>query len=641
MRILLLTPPMTNLTSPYPATAYLAGYLGSIGVEVDQADWSLELACRLFSREGLERLHASVKSCASANRARKRPFVKNYASYRDTVDEVVGFLQGKNEKFEQRILSGRFLPEGRYLRQLFLGSKAASWAPRNLDDLEDHDRARVMASLYLLDLSEVVDLVNPGFKINSYAKMAASSSRFDDLLTVLEGEEGNLLHELVREMTVEGLHRYRPDVVGLSVPFPGSVAGALLIARAIRNLAPAVKVVMGGGYVNTYLRKLTDHRVFDYVDYITLDDGARPLACLLQFLAGKRGDDGLLRTYLSKGETVIYQSSPDEKDIPFAESATPVYSGLPLDSYLALLFSTNPAERRVWSRRWNSLILAHGCYWGKCAFCDTSLDYIKRYEPQRVDRLVEQIEDIASETRLDGFHFVDEAAPPSLLRSLSRRLLEKRTAISWWVNIRFERAFTPELARLMAEAGCIRVTAGLEVASDRLLGKMNKGVSVAQVARVARRFVDNGLLVHAYLMYGFPSETVQETIDSLEMVRQLFAAGCLHSAHWHRFEATEHSPIGRNPQEYGIELVEPDGEDEKVFGVFRRKHKDPAGIDHEAFGKGLWDALYAYQEQRYLERDVREWFEFTVPGTTVPKDYIENVLSGQEPVRLPPKTNPQ
>ena len=282
MKVLLVTPPMTNLTTPYPATAYLTGYLRSIGVEANQADWSLELACRLFSKQGLKRLRTNVRRYAHSNRIRRRYFLANYKRYRKTVEPVIRFLQGKDKSLEQRILSRKLLPEGRYLRQPFLGSKAASWTPRNLEALEDYDRARVMASLYLVDLGEVVDLVNPGFKLNSYAVGPAKCSCFDEMQTLLDGEKGSLLHELIMDMAAEEFEHYRPDVVGLTVPFPGSVAGALLVARAIKRVAPGIKIVLGGGYANTNLRELNEPRIFDSIDYITLDDGERPLACLLE-----------------------------------------------------------------------------------------------------------------------------------------------------------------------------------------------------------------------------------------------------------------------------------------------------------------------------------------------------------------------
>ncbi|VEB39725.1 bacteriocin maturation radical SAM protein 1 [Chromobacterium violaceum] len=215
----------------------------------------------------------------------------------------------------------------------------------------------------------------------------------------------------------------------------------------------------------------------------------------------------------------------------------------------------NPMHR-LWSDgRWNKLTIAHGCYWKKCSFCDVTLDYISRYETASAELLVDRIEAIIAETGQTGFHFVDEAAPPKMLKALAEELLRRKVSISWWGNIRFEKSFTPELAQLLAESGCIAISGGLEVASDRLLKLMKKGVSVEQVARVTHGFAEAGILVHAYLMYGFPTQTVQDTVDALEYVRQLFDHGCIQSGFFHRFACTVHSPVGQNPEEYGVKLV--------------------------------------------------------------------------------------
>jgi len=214
--------------------------------------------------------------------------------------------------------------------------------------------------------------------------------------------------------------------------------------------------------------------------------------------------------------------------------------------------------------------------------------------------------------------------------------------ISWWGNIRFEKTFTSELCRLLAEAGCVAVSGGLEVASDRLLDLMKKGVTVEQVARVTRAFTGAGIMVHAYLMYGFPTETVQDTVDALERVRQLFAAGCIQSAYWHRFAATAHSPIGLHPAQYGITLRPPR---RITFAHNDVEFDDPVGADHDHLGGGLRKALYNYMHGVGLDADVRTWFEprpaerrsgarqrrrrgvaSAVPATTVPPDLIERFL---------------
>ena len=428
------------------------------------------------------------------------------------------------------------------------------------------------------------------------------------------------------ELTVAALSRHQPDIVLLSVPFPGAVYGAFRIAQAIRERSPEVTLVLGGGYVNTELRELAESRVFDFFDHVTLDDGERPLLALIEAWQGLRPRDQLVRTFVREAGKVRYLNV-GEPDVPFAEVGTPTWDGLPLRRYLSLLDMLNPMHR-LWSDgRWNKLTVAHGCYWKKCSFCDISLDYISRYETANASVLVDRIDRIIDETGETGFHFVDEAAPPKALKAMAQELLRRGRQISWWGNIRFEKSFTPELCELLAESGCIAITGGLEVASDRLLTLMKKGVSVAQVAQVTRAFSDSGVLVHAYLMYGFPTQTVLDTVDSLEYVRQLFIEGCIQSGFFHRYTCTVHSPVGRDPAAYGVSLAP------MLKGDFARNDVnfiDPTGVDHDALGEALNAALYNYMHGVALDRDVREWFVPFVkkpPRATVPRDFVRRALN--------------
>jgi radical SAM superfamily enzyme YgiQ (UPF0313 family) len=382
---------------------------------------------------------------------------------------------------------------------------------------------------------------------------------------------------------------------------------------------------------------MNEPRVFDYFDFMTLDAGERPLLALIDHVQGGRPADRLVRTYTREHHYI----DTKEPDIPFSESGTPTYDGLPLNDYLSLLDMLNPMHR-LWSDgRWNKLTVAHGCYWKKCSFCDVNLDYISRYDLATTESLIGRIESLVRETGQTGFHFVDEAAPPKALKALARALLQRKLSISWWGNIRFEKSFDAGLCRLLAASGCIAVTGGLEVASDRLLKLMKKGVSVEQVARVTRAFSDAGILVHAYLMYGFPTQTVQDTVDSLEYVRQLFAAGCIQSGFFHRFTCTVHSPVGKHPAHYGVTLSPPL---EATFASNDVNFTDLTGIDHDVFGAGLKKALYNYMHGIGLDLDVHEWFEQrapvrgvgknarrraagAVPRTTVPANLIERALA--------------
>lgn len=603
MRILLLTPPLIQLNTPYPATAYLTGFLRSRGYDAVQADPAIELVCRLFSREGLSQIHSVLTERFAESVAPDSVhfFLSAYDDYSNTVEPVLRFLQGKDPSLAVRIAARNLIPEGP--RFLTLDEEVIDWA---FGALGVQDKARFLASLYLDDLADMVrEGVDSNFLLSRYGeKLAASQPTFDPLDQALRAEP-SLVDRLLSETTRDLVAHHRPDVIGLSVPFPGNVYGAFRIAQTVRQVSPQTKIILGGGYVNTELRSLSDTRVFDYVDFVTLDDGERPFECVLEHLKGQRPEMGLLRTFLKSDGKAQFISSKDEHDIPLKDTGTPTYDGLPLEKYLSVLELLNPMHR-LWSdARWNKATLAHGCYWKKCSFCDVTLDYIGRYDPASADLVIDRMLALIKETGQTGFHFVDEAAPPALLRALSTRLIERKVVASWWTNVRFDKNFTPELARLMADAGCIAVSGGLEVASDRLLKLMQKGVSVEQVAQVTRSFSEAGILVHAYLMYGFPTQTEQETIESLERVRQLFAAGCIQSAYWHRFSATIHSPVGKDPKKYGIELK---SLPKVTFASNDLPFDDPTGCDHDRLGYGLKKAVYNYMHGIGLDQDVRSWF---------------------------------
>lgn len=632
-RILSLIPPMTQLNTPYPSTAYLTGFLRSQGLDAVQDDLALKLVLALLSKQGLADIRADALAQPEEMRSASVNFFLDYFDrYQATVDRVIAFLQGADPTLAHRIAARGYLPEGPRFQALDVyddeGDDPLGWA---FGALGLQDRARHYATLYLNDLADVVrDAVDERFEFVRYAEsLAASQPTFEPLQKALLAEP-TLVDLYLDRLTVEAIEREKPNLVLLSVPFPGSVYAAFRMAQTIRRVAPHVRMVLGGGFVNTELRELSEPAVFDFVDFVTLDSGERPVLSIIEHLQGKRSSDRLVRTYLRDDTGQVRFIHWPEPDVAFADVGTPTWDGLPLNGYLSLLDMLNPMHR-LWSDgRWNKLTIAQGCYWKKCTFCDISLDYIGRYETASAELLVDRIEQIVAETGQTGFHFVDEAAPPKILKALAEELIRRKVQISWWGNIRFEKTFTPELVDLLAESGCIAVSGGLEVASDRLLKLMQKGVSVEQVAQVTHAFTEAGILVHAYLMYGFPTQTLQDTVDALEYVRQLFENGCIQSGFFHRFVCTVHSPVGMNPQDFGVELVPLPP---VSFGRNDVGFIDPTDVDHDLLGQGLKKAIYNYMHGIGLDIDVRDWFDLPpalpkkqVPKTTVPRQKIARAL---------------
>ena len=627
--MLSIIPPMTQLNTPYPSTAYLTGFLRSRGVAAVQEDLALALILELLSPAGLR----AVKTCIEALPQEQRTplvvaFRAQFERYHATIAPVLAFLQGRDATLAHRIATRSFLPEGPRFASLDVyvdehGGDPMAWA---FGALGVHDRARHLATLYLNDLADVLrDAVDPRFEFVRYGESLASSQPSFEPLAAALAAPMNLVDQTLHRLTLAAVERHAPTLVLLSVPFPGAVYAAFRIAQTIKAHDPSIVTALGGGFVNTELRELAEPRVFEHFDFVTLDAGERPLLALLEHLQGQRSAQRLVRTFTRPAGTGgVKYTNFAEADVPFADVGTPTWDGLPLDKYLSLLDMLNPMHR-LWSDgRWNKLTVAHGCYWKKCSFCDVSLDYISRYDAATAETLVDRVQAIVAETGQTGFHFVDEAAPPKALKALAAELQRRDLAISWWGNIRFEKSFTPALCQQLADSGCIAISGGLEVASDRLLNLMKKGVSVDQVARVTHAFSEAGVLVHAYLMYGFPTQTVHDTVDALEFVRQLFAAGCIQSGFFHRFACTVHSPVGRNPADYGVTLLPlpPVTFAKNDIGFI-----DPTGVDHDALGVALKKALYNYMHGLGLEEDVRSWFSGNVPKTRVHRQRIARALA--------------
>ena len=631
--IYLITPPFTQLNTPYPATAYLKGFLNTKGIPSFQSDLGIEVTLKIFSVSGLENIFKACPSEESEQWAtlseNAKRIIRLQSAYINTIDGVISFLQGKQNSLAHQISTRNFLPEASRFSQL----DDLTWA---FGTMGIHDRAKYLATMYLEDLSDLIkECVDDHFGFSRYAeRLGRSANSFDELHNALQ-QPFTFVDEILIELLEKKLREIKPKFIALSVPFPGNLYSAFRIAQYVKKQYPNIKICMGGGFPNTELRSLKDKRVFDYLDFITLDDGEAPIENLLLFLDGKIEIQALKRTYVIKDNELTYINNASCVDYKQGQVGTPDYSDLLLDKYIQAIEIINPMHS-LWSNgRWNKLTMAHGCYWGKCTFCDVSLDYIKLYEPITASLICDRMEELIAQTGETGFHFVDEAAPPALMRALALEIIERKLVVSWWTNIRFEKSFTRDLCVLLKESGCIGVSGGLEVASDRLLALINKGITVEQVAKVNRHFTEAGIMVHAYLMYGFPTQTAQETIDSMEMVRQLFKSGVLQSAFWHQFAMTAHSPVGLNPEKFGVKKAK---EIEITFADNDVEHIDATGTDHESFSYGLKKSLLNYMHGVGIDEPLFKWFEMKVPKTSIDPNFIPNVLSDDSLQNYKPTT---
>lgn len=622
MNCLLITPPLVQSNAPYPATAYLTGFLRDRGETATQIDMSIELLCQIFSRETVLRISEEIGSRNSCS-AKAIDFLQQRDEYIRAVDPAIRYLQNRDPSLAHRIACTDFLPQGSRFSVIEEIDKSLEGGfDAMFGMLGIADKAAFLASLFVDDLCDLIaDSIDEDFGLARYAEKLGLALTDFSLMEDRLNASPTMIDTMIDSLTETHFVQIQPEIVLITVPFPGAFYGALRVGKKIKELSPSTKIVLGGGYISTELRELSDPRIFAYCDYVVLDDGQTAIESILKQQSNP--DQPLLRTFVEEQGIVVFKNSSELFDLPFKQWPNPTFDGLPNHLYFGLTEMANPMHRLWSSYRWNKLMLAHGCYWHKCSFCDTSLDYVAKFNPGEASRIVDIMEQIIGETNQSGFHFVDEAAPPAMLGRMADEINRRRLGLTWWGNIRFEKIFDTNLVSRLASSGCIGVTGGLEGVTPKMLTILNKGILLPDAIRSLATFAESGIMVHSYLMYGIPGQTTQDIVDACEIVRQLFEIGVLHSAYWHRFSATEHSPIGMNPQQFGITLNRPESSfvrNDVPFTELAPK------ANYDVLGKGLKASLYNFMYGLALDQPVQKWFEIPVPKPTIKRDFVEKIL---------------
>jgi radical SAM superfamily enzyme YgiQ (UPF0313 family) len=546
--VVLIQPPFVQLNSPYPSLYYLRAFLEKQGRKVTVRDHSIGLFERIFCQKGLERIFEDVRKMSVTRRAgSENPHIRHMKSkvafpktevlgkphiierflseetlWLSSIDRLVNFLRCRDREW------GHFLT---------LANGCLPGGPRFDAALEEWggeappDSAGFLASKLLADLADfITTALDPSFSLIRYVPVLSASSPadFKDFEAVRKNLKGYLMEHFYRPFLEEEWDRIEPDgpfLLGVTIPFPGCLAGALVCAESAKaRFGDQIVTAAGGGYVNTELR-FTEVREFKtFFDHLSLDRGYGFLASLLE---GCGKEKKALKTIDDEAAANIF----------------PDYTGVDFSRYICPVDDANPMHR-LWSDgRWLKAYLAHGCYWHSCAFCDVTLDYIREFIPVDPEAFFFHIKEQAEKTGVRGVHLVDEAAPVSSLLRLALLNRDKGLPVNLWGNIRFEKNFTSDIAAVLAAGGLTGVSAGIEVAVGAGLKRMGKGIVLEDVAGSCAAFKEAGILTHGYLIFGYWDQDEQEIIDSAEVVRQLFVAGLLDSAFWHKFILTRHSRL--------------------------------------------------------------------------------------------------
>jgi len=598
--------------------------------------------------------------------------VERYLSYEplylEWIDSIVDFLSGDDPSMAHRLASAVELPRGARA-EAFLAERGGRIGP---------DEARALATRILDDLGDFIAFtLDPAFGTVRYAeRLASSRADFGEVRAALDSSW--LMKEFYAPMLEEfwGARRREEasaaraadkaseiiDIILVTIPFPGCLLGALACARAAREIfdgsgsagARRPRIIFGGGYVSTELRGLRDAGIFDFCDYLSFDAGYGSLASIMDREARTASKDVALYRTMTRGEdgSLIVEGFPERDSARFESSPKrilkndgedaayrqleretvarvfPDYRNADFGAYLRIVDSENPMHR-LWSDTpWLKYSLAHGCYWRRCSFCDTELEYVADFMKSKSEALLSAASEACLRSRLYGIHFVDEAMPMASLLDFARGNRARASAgirpFSFWGNVRFDASWTEGRCELLAASGLVAVSGGIEIATERGLKMTDKGFDLASLVRTLVAMRRAGILVHAYLIYGFPGQPASDIIDSAEFCRQLFVSGLIDSAFWHRFVLTRHSRMygewrkGANPELQPID---------RPWSFANNDLSFVGEKDYDPFDGPLAASLASWMEGRDLERPLSAWFGRKASKPSIAGDLVESLIA--------------
>ena len=646
MNVIVIQPPLVQLNSPYPSGAYLKSFFNKNGHNAVWHDLSVQLVHSIFSKNGLKKLFElskenAMKIASTAEKNGEFATAKNLRRYIFQSDLWIEWID-----FIMSTLCGKQNPSAHELCHRFILSPYTPRGNRMENYIENLDReptindTRNIASLALEDLADYISVAfDKSFSLVRYAEsIAVNETSFSQIEEKLNSPILTTFYTEVLEAAFSktSITENKKTLVCISVPFAGTFTSALFTAKYLRKkYGEKIFICFGGGFINTELREFNDSSFFKYADAISYDRGYGSYKNFFDvFPDGKISEEKYIyKMRLFTKEKVIEPLLSSLKYEKFENEQTslivPDYSETDFSIYPRVADDENPMQR-LWSDgAWMKAYLAHGCYWHKCAFCDVSLDYVASYRLVQIENLFHGLKSQSEKNGIHGIHFVDEAMPPAAMLKFSKLNLKHSASFSFWGNVRFEKIYSRDIAEFLSSGGLIGVSGGIEIATGTGLDSISKGTDLDSIVSACCAFKEAGILIHAYMIYGYFGETEQDTINSMETLRQLYAAGLLDSCFWHKFVLTRHSRIYSEWKEGLHKNLNPFAP--KNSGVFAKNGLHFKDEEESAkFGNGLYAALQSWMHGENLNVPVEKWFEFKVPRPNVPKDLISKSIEKYE-----------
>ncbi|TDJ57549.1 MAG: radical SAM protein [Nitrospina sp.] len=514
--IYLIFPSSWHPSQPYLSLPALKAFLHQHGIEdVVQRDLAIELLDHLCTWEKTQPLYDRI--LRQLNELGAKPYHTDF----------------EREKFQKLREAEEVIPA---LKDQIDAAKAS------LRCEDFYDIQRYMESLKIIDvwLDNILASYYPSqlTVIGSQLRWSPYSSK--EIIDSFSHPEENFFYDLYKEHYLPGILKEDIDVLGISITSVEQVIPGLTLAHLIKEANKDIHITIGGSVFTKLVDRLEQGSpLFDFIDSVIVHEGETPLLRLVEQLRGDRD--------FSKVPNLVYRDKGQVKvNRPFAKEElnalpTPDFDGIPFDLYLS-------PERVL------PVMGSRGCYWEKCAFCSIPFDHID-FHVRYADTVAQDFKKLKEKYNCNYFFFTDEALPINFLKTFAQKLVDSDINVQWTGELKFEKSLLRDnRLELLYKAGCRKLIFGLESYNQRVLEAMKKGCPLEVIDETVEQCIRIGIAMHFYILIGFPSETRDEVMDSVNFVMDNQAVldspgfSCIAS----QFDLEKGTPIAKAAEEYGV-----------------------------------------------------------------------------------------
>jgi len=514
--IYLVFPPSWHPSQPYLSLPALKGFLHQNGIQdVVQRDLAIELLDYLCTKENTQPLYDRILK--DLHQLGSKPFLTDF----------------EKEKLEKLLEAEEIIPA---LKDQIDGAKTI------LRTEEFYQVDRYMEALKIIDvwLDNILASYYPSQLTVIGSQLRFSPYSTEEILDSFRHPEENFFYDLYKQHYVPDILKEDIDILGISITSVEQIIPGLTLAHLIKQANKNIHITVGGSVFTKLVDVLEKGSpLFEFVDSFIVHEGETPLLRLVEHLRGD-GD-------LSQVPNLVYRKNGEVKvNRPFAKEElnalpTPNFDGMPFDLYFT-------PERVL------PIMGSRGCYWEKCAFCSIPFDHMD-FHVRYAETVVQDFKNLKEKYGCNYFFFTDEALPINFLKTFSEKLIEENLDVQWTGELKFEKSLLRDnRMETIYQSGCRKLIFGLESYNQRVLDSMKKGCPKEVIDTTVEECIRIGIAMHFYLLIGFPTETRDEVMDSVNFVMDNQAIldspgfSCIAS----QFDLEKGTPLAKDPDQWGV-----------------------------------------------------------------------------------------